>query len=523
MLNAIEDLRMPWSSNPREECPEDDAVGVPVQFEWAQPFLGKSYEEAVAEYHELWADHVSPEMAANTPILKLLAGKAQEVFIPTTWEGIVGLGELDFPFDVNMPSRMKPKARHSNPKMWEDAEKEFTRMRGYFYEETRSPWASCLVIAPKSTKPFIRICGDYVGVNKYIPTGHYYIPNVRYEIDKIINYPFYLDIDLTNAFHQIPLSLATSERLSVQTPWGQFRPKFLPEGVGPGSGVLQEFVRKIFSEFEWAIVIFDNNVLILASSPMDAYEKLDIFIDKCILHNVKLKFSKSWIGFRQVKFFGYDCSHKHMELSGARKDAIKQIPFPTEGNRTKKMRVALGCGVFFSPFVPNYSSEIKHLTDLSKASFNWDESTWKHDYKGEFESYKNALVASVALFYPDYSLQWIVRTDASEFGVGGMIIQVFIHPDGTKEEQMIAICSKKFSGAATRWCTIDQEAYGIFYVVEHFSYYLRGVKFTIETDHANLVWIEASMVPKIVRWRVYLQSFDFVIDHIKGKVIRHEV
>jgi urocanate hydratase len=27
----------------------------------------------------------------------------------------------------------------------------------------------------------------------------------------------------------------------------------------------------------------------------------------------------------------------------------------------------------------------------------------------------------------------------------------------------------------------------------------------------NLVWIEASMVPKIIRWRIYLQSFDFEI------------
>jgi hypothetical protein len=215
ILNAIEDLRSPWSSNPRDTCPEDDAVGIPVQFEWAQAFLGKSHEEAVSEYHALWADHVSPEMAANTPILKLLAGKAQQVFVPTTWEGIIGLGDLDFNFDANMPGRIKPKARHINPKMWEDAEKEFTRMRGYFYEETRSPWASCLVIAPKATPPFIRICGYYVGINKYIST-------VRYEINKIVNYPFYLDIDLTNAFHQIPLTLATSERLSVQTPWGQF-------------------------------------------------------------------------------------------------------------------------------------------------------------------------------------------------------------------------------------------------------------------------------------------------------------
>jgi hypothetical protein len=250
-LYAIDDLRAPWSSNPRDTCPEDDTVGIPVQFEWAQAFLGKTHEEAVSEYRALWADHVSPEMAANTPILKLLAGKALQVFVPTTWEGIVGLGDLDFNFDVNMPARIKPKAKYINPQMWEDAEKEFTRMRGYFYEETRSPWASCLVIASKVTPPYIRICGDYVGINKYIPTGHYYyIPNVRYEIDKIVNYPFYLDIDLTNAFHQIPLTLSTSERLSVQTPWGQFRPKFLPEGVGPGSAVLQEYVRKIFSEFD---------------------------------------------------------------------------------------------------------------------------------------------------------------------------------------------------------------------------------------------------------------------------------
>jgi hypothetical protein len=65
----------------------------------------------------LWAEHGSPKMAANTPILKLLATKAQQVFVPTTWEGIIGLGDLDFDFDVNMPARMKPKARHINPKM----------------------------------------------------------------------------------------------------------------------------------------------------------------------------------------------------------------------------------------------------------------------------------------------------------------------------------------------------------------------------------------------------------------------
>ena len=514
-INAMEYLSEPWTINPREECPEDKAVGLPVQFEWAQSFLGKPYEEAVTEYKGMFDTHISEVMRNETPIINLLETKGVDVFIPTTWQGITGLGTLSLEFSSDLPPRMKPKARNINPRMWEDAKKEFTRMRGYFYEESRSPWASCLVIAPKATKPFIRICGDYVQMNKFIATGHYYIPTVRHELDKIIHYPLYLDIDLTNAFHQIPLHEDTMDKLSVQTPWGQFKPKFLPEGVGPGSGVLQEYVRKMFSDFEWAVVIFDN-ILILATDPQDGYTKFETFLDRCIKHNVKLKFSKSWIGFREVNFFGYQCTYKSFKLTDDRKIAIMDMKFPTDGNRCKKMRVALGCGVFFSPFVLNYSSKTKHLSDMTKASFNWDESTWKYDNRQEFEDFKTALRDSCSLFYPDYNAKFILRTDASEYGVGGILLQEHVTESGVKQEQTIALCSQKFSDPATRWSTIEQEAYGIFFSVQKFAYYLRGTCFTIQTDHNNLRWIEASQVPKIIRWRVYLQSFDFMIEHIAG-------
>ena len=70
---------------------------------------------------------------------------------------------------------------------------------------------------------------------------------------------------------------------------------------------------------------------------------------------VQQKFSKSWIGFEEVNIFGYQCSHKSFKLTDDRKTAIMTMPFPTDGNRCKKMPVALSCGVFLSPFVPNYS------------------------------------------------------------------------------------------------------------------------------------------------------------------------
>jgi hypothetical protein len=38
--------------------------------------------------------------------------------------------------------------------------------------------------------------------------------------------------------------------------------------------------------------------------------------------------------------------------------------------------------------------------------------------------------------------------------------------------------------------------------------------FVVETDHNNLLWIESSASPKVIRWRVYLQGFNFEIRHI---------
>ena len=73
------------------------------------------------------------------------------------------------------------------------------------------------------------------------------------------------------------------------------------------------------------------------------------------------------------------------------------------------------------------------------------------------------------------------------------------------------------SPQATRWSTIEQEAFGVYFGVSHFAYYLQCKAFIIETDHNNLLWIEASLVPKVIRWRVYLQSFSFLLRHIPGK------
>jgi hypothetical protein len=513
-LEQTDDLRIPWSATPEVEAPEDLATELPCSFTAVLKFMEVPYEQALQEYLDMIPTHVSKEFLDATHVEQLLINKGKLVFVPDSWGGIKGVAPLELDWkEEALPKRLKPRARPINPKLYEHALKEFNRLKGYIYEDSTSEIASCLVIAPKATPPFIRFCGDYGEINKYIAIGHYPIPHVQRSLEKIRQYEIYIDMDMANSFHQIILAARTSRRLSIQTPWGQVQPKFMPEGVGPASGILQKIVNDIFGEFDWCIAIFDN-LLVLAHDYEDAYRKTEIILDRCIERNVILKFSKSWLGMREVKFFGYVCRKGSYELGDDRKAALKAIPFP---QTKKQMQSFLGAALFFKSFIPNYSVLTAPLTDMIREGFKWDESTWTVDYRAIFESFKDTLQHATAIFYPDYEKKWILRTDASLRGIGAVLSQEHITPEGEVQLQPIGFMSEKFSDQAVNWNTFEQESYGVYAGVKYFSYYLRCKPFILETDHNNLRWMEASVVPKVIRWRAYLQSFSFLLRHIPGK------
>ena len=74
---------------------------------------------------------------------------------------------------------------------------------------------------------------------------------------------------------------------------------------------------------------------------------------------------------------------------------------------------------------------------MTKATFNWDETSWKHDYRNQYEGFKQGLQKACALYYPDSALEWILRTDASDYGIGVVLLQIK-YTDGKKIYQPIA-------------------------------------------------------------------------------------
>ena len=231
--------------------------------------------------------------------------------------------------------------------------------------------------------------------SELIKVFNYPIPEVLKELHKASQFSVFVDLDVRNAFHNIKLHPETSAILSVQTPFGQFEPIFLPEGVAPAS--------EVFSEFsEWMIVIWDN-MLVCAEDCADAFQKLVKVIRKCKERNVFLKLSKSSFGITRVEFFGYACERGSYCLSDARKGAVSAIPFPAGGNKIRKMQQFLGSAVYFKPFIYKYSEKAAVLSSMTHKDFNWLQSTWSCDCVALFDAFKLDIINAYTLYHPDYS------------------------------------------------------------------------------------------------------------------------
>ena len=506
-----------------DDAPEEESCEHPQSFSYATDYLDRDMNEMIAEYLSKVEARIPLEYRDNLKLRCLLEVKGVLVFVPQNWDGLRGVTAIDIQLVPGAPKSMKPKARFIPLKILPMAKKEFMRLLRYLYIVSTSCYASPIVIAPKASDPFVRICGDYREFNLHILRHYGYIPRIFDEIAKIIGFSLFTGLDMKNAFHQCPITEATSDYLSIVTPWGQFRPKFLPEGVSVASITLQDIMREIFKDDEekgikftdFVIVIFDN-LLILAHDVNDMLAKLEQVFDKCIEHNMFLNVSKSDFCVTEIEFFGYLCSKNSYRLNEAKFDSIRTLEMP---NDLKAMRSFLGTAVFFQPFVPNFVHYAAPFYLTTRKEFKWpmNEETMV-DLNSKFLEFIEVLMHALRLFYPDFSCQWIMRCDASIYGWSAILLQIRSTESGEEPRiELISCASGRFSAAAGRWETIKQECYAIYMGIYKFKNLLTGKSFLIQTDHNNLRWMASSENAMIIRWRLFIQNFDCQIEHIQGK------
>jgi hypothetical protein len=140
----------------------------------------------------------------------------------------------------------------------------------------------------------------------------------------------------------------------------------------------------------------------------------------------------------------------------------------------KELRSFLGMTGYYRRFVAQFGLISKPLTNLLRKGNLF---VWTSETETTFQTLKKTLISALVLALPNFSIPFVVETDASAKGIGA-VLQQQGHP--------IAYVSKALGPKAQGLSTYEKECLAILMAVEHWYHYLQSSQFIILIDQKSL-------------------------------------
>ena len=370
-----------------------------------------------------------------------------------------------------------------------------------------SPWASPSLLVPKEGGK-VRFCTDYRRVNLCSVPDAYPLPRVDDLIDSVGQAQLVTKLDLLHGYHQIPLTPSAQKISAFITPFGLYEYCVMPFGLRNAGSTFQRMINGVIRGIPGVCAYLDD-ILIVADDVEQHRTRVEMVLKSLRDWNLTVNLSKSTFFSATVTYLGHVVGNGIVRPKTANVEAILDFPVPTN---KKKLQSFLGMAGFYRRFCPNFATIAYPLTQLtgSKIDFVWDDNCQK-----SFESLKDFLTNEPILKSPNFSLPFVLHTDACETGTGAVLLQQ--HDDGILHPICYYSCQLKKHQLA--YSTIEKELLGIINALQKFDCYLYGVvPLVIYTDHNPLTFLQRAQHTnqRLLRWSLHLQQYPLEIRHIKG-------
>ncbi|KAL3866009.1 hypothetical protein ACJMK2_043350 [Sinanodonta woodiana] len=354
------------------------------------------------------------------------------------------------------------------------------------------------------------MCTDYRKVNSVTKTDSFPLPRIDDCIDKIGNAKYVTKFDLLKGFWQIPLTERAKEISAFVTPDGLYQYKVMPFGMKGSPSTFQRLMNMITSGLENCDAYIDD-VIIYNDTWMEHLATIRKFFDRLTDACLTVNLSKSEFCRASVTFLGHIVGHGQVRPIDAKVEAISNFPVPE--NRKQLMRF-LGMAGYYRKFCSNFSIVAEPLTNLltKKSKFCWTQKCQEG-----FDKLKAILKAAPVLAAPNFGQSFKLSVDASDVGVGAVLIQ----DDKQGIEHPVCYFSKKLNKHQRNYSTIEKECLALILALQHFEVYLSSAPSSIIvfSDHNPLTFIGKmkNNNQRLLRWSLLLQEYNLDIRHIKGK------
>lgn len=393
-------------------------------------------------------------------------------------------------------------------------------------QPSQSPYAAPVVVVRKKNNE-IRLCCDYRGINaKTIPDA-YPLPRIDDSLDALGGAQLFSTLDLASGYYQVAMKEEDREKTAFITPFGLYEYRRMPMGLSTAPATFQRLMQTTMNDMAFQILLVYLDDLLVYSKTFDEHlERLQRVFNRLREVGLKLNPQKCHFARRKVEYLGYTVSGKGIATSEEKIKAVRCWPTPTT---LRDVRSFLGFASYYRRFVKDFAKLARPLHELVSKAYQQGATSkrksktadiramWDDNCSEAMKRLQDALTTAPILGYADFTLPFILETDASMSGLGAVLSQ---QQDGgmrviayasrslrPTEKNMKNYSSMKLELLALKWA-----------MSEKFRHYLLGASTVVYTDNNPLSHLQNAKLGAVEqRWAAELAGFNFTVKYRSGK------
>jgi hypothetical protein len=177
---------------------------------------------------------------------------------------------------------------------------------------------------------------------------------------------------------------------------------------------------------------------------------------------------------REISYLGYVISSNGVTTCPKKILAVAEWPPP---KNVKELKSFLGLSGYYRKFVKHYAIISKPLIELLKKHHVFH---WTSDQEVAFNTLTTTLITAPVLAFPNFDIPFAVETDASDLGVGAVLLQ---------DKHPLTFISKPLGPKLRGLSPYEKEYVALLLAVEQWRPYLQLGEFHIYTGQKSLSYL----------------------------------
>jgi len=246
----------------------------------------------------------------------------------------------------------------------------------------------------------------------------------------------------------------------------------MPFGLTNAPATFCTLMNQVFHEYlDQFVVVYLDDIVVYSPTLEEHKVHLKLVFDKLRQNQLYVKKEKCAFAQKSIIFLGHVIEHGKIRMDSDKLKAIQEWRVPAS---VAELHSFLGLANYYRRFVEGFSRRAAPLTELLKKDTAWQ---WSDECQSAFEELKATMTRGPVLGLVDVTKPFEVETDASDYALGGVLLQ-----DG----HPIAYESRKLNSAERRYTVSEKEMLAVVHCLRVWRQYLLGSCFVVKTDNTAI-------------------------------------